>query len=99
MSEPIIWPFLDSQKGQFLLQEEVDGIDRIKTPYNHVKTEISASKAFFIHFMQFVVHGSHTKNDIPMHLGQVLNDKKSLLVTMFTISFCCFTWQLGVKDV
>ena len=48
------------------------GIDGIKTPYNHVKTEISASKKHFSFIScNSVVHGSHTKNDIPMHLGQV----------------------------
>ena len=59
--------------GDFLSQEEVGGIEGIKTPYNHVKTEISASKSIF-HSVSCssVVHGSHTKNDIPMHLGQVL---------------------------
>ena len=35
-----------------------------------------------------MVHGSHTKNDIPMHLGQVSKmTKKSLLVTFSTIFF------------
>ena len=57
----------------FLSQEEVGGIDRIKTPYNHVKTEISASKKHFLFIScSAVVHGSHTKIDIPMLLGQVL---------------------------
>ena len=32
----------------FLSHKQVDGIDSIKTPYNHVKTEISASKSIFI---------------------------------------------------
>ena len=39
-----------AKRGNFLSQEEVGGIDGIKTPYTHVKTEISASKSIFHSF-------------------------------------------------
>ena len=49
------------------------GIDRIKTPYNHVKIEISASKNLFHSFHAVLWSMDHTqKFDIPMLLGQVL---------------------------
>ena len=49
------------------------GINGIKTPYNHVKTEISASKNIFHAFHAVMWSMDHThKNDIPLHLGQVL---------------------------
>ena len=51
----------------------MDGIDGIKTSYSHVKTEISASKGIFHSFHAVLWSMDHTqKNDIPMHLGQVL---------------------------
>ena len=60
------------------------GIDGIKTPYNHVKTEISASKSILLFFScSSVVHGSHSKNDIPMHLGQVFKMTKILVSNIF----------------
>ena len=31
LSESIVWPLLHSQRGKFHSQEEVDGIDGIKT--------------------------------------------------------------------
>ena len=59
--------------GNFLSQEEVSGIDGVKTPFSHVKTEISASKSIFHSFHAVLWSMDHTqKNDIPMHLGQVL---------------------------
>ena len=58
--------------GNFLSQEEVSGIDGVKTPYNHVKTEISASKSNFHSFHADLWSMDHTKNDIPMHLSKVL---------------------------
>ena len=69
----------------------MDGIDAIITPYNHVKTEISASKSIFHSFHAVLWSTGYThKNDIPMHSGQVLIDKKSLLVTFSTIFFLPF---------
>ena len=49
------------------------GIDVIKTPYNHVLTEVSASKNIFHSFHTVLWSMDHTqKNDIPVHVGQVL---------------------------
>ena len=57
-----------AKRGNFLSEDEVDGIEWIKTPYNDVKTEISASKSIFkIHFMQFCGPWITHKNGIPMH--------------------------------
>ena len=76
--------------GNFLSHEEVGGIDGIKTPYNHVKTEISASKSMFHSFHAVLWSMDHTKNDSQMNLSQVSNDKNSLLVTFSTIFFLPF---------
>ena len=40
-------------------------------------------KAIFSHFMHSVVHGSHTNNDIPIHLGQVLKWQKIVVGNIF----------------
>ena len=54
--------------GDFFSREEVAGIDGIKTPWNHVKTEISTSKNIIYYFMQFCVPClRHKKNEIPKH--------------------------------
>ena len=74
----------------------MDGIDGIKAPYNHVKTEISASKCIFHSFHAVLWSIDRTqKNDISMHLGQVLNGKKSLLVTFSTIFFLPIHLAIG----
>ena len=49
------------KRGNFLSQEELDGIDGINTPYNHVKTEISASKSIFRSFHAILWSIDHTK--------------------------------------
>ena len=60
------------------------GIDGIKTPYNQVKTEISASKSIFHSFHAVLWSMDHThKNDIPMHLGQILKGQKILVSNIF----------------
>ena len=41
-----------AKRGNFPSQEKVGGIDEIKTPLNHAKTEISASKS--------ILHSFHT---------------------------------------
>ena len=48
-------------RGDFLSQEEVDGIDGIKTPYKHVKTEISASKSILHSFHAVLWSMAHTQ--------------------------------------
>ena len=47
--------------GIFLSREEVDGIDWIKTPYYHVKTEILASKNIFPSFHAVLWSMNHTQ--------------------------------------
>ena len=80
--------------GNFLSQEEVGGIDAIKTPYNHVKTEILASKSSFHLFHAVLWSMDHThKNDIPMHSGQVLKWQKILVSNIFY--HFLFTVSLG----
>ena len=61
LSEPIVWPLRCSQKGQFSLTGRGDGIDGIKTPYNHVKTQISASKSIFHSFYAVLWSMDHTQ--------------------------------------
>ena len=62
----------------------MDGIDGIKTPYNHVKTEISASKSIFHSFHAVLWSMDHIqKNGIPMHLGQVSKGQKILVSNIF----------------
>ena len=39
----------------------MDGIDGIKTPYNHVKTEITASKSIFYSFHAVLWSIDHTQ--------------------------------------
>ena len=46
---------------KFLSQEEVDCIDGIKSPYNHVKIEISASKSIFHSFHAVLWSMDHTQ--------------------------------------
>ena len=56
----------------------------LKTPYNHVKTESSASKSIFHSFHAVLWSMDHThKNGIPMHLGQILKWQKILVSNMF----------------
>ena len=52
-------------------------------------------KAISIHFMQFCGPWITHKNGNPIHLGQVLNDKKSLLVTFSTIFILLFHLAIG----
>ena len=60
------------------------GIDGIKTPFNHVKTESSASKSIFHSFHAVLWSMDHThKNGIPMHLGQILKSQKILVSNIF----------------
>ena len=60
------------------------GINGIKTPCNHVKTEISASKNIFHAFHAVMWSMDHKqKNDIPMHLGQDLKWQKILVTNIF----------------
>ena len=49
------------------------GIDGIKTPYNRVKKEVLASKRIFHSFHAVLWSMDYIqKDDISMHLGQVL---------------------------
>ena len=49
-----------------------------------MKTEISASKSIFLFISCiFMVHGTNSKNDIPMHLGQVLKWQNILVSNIF----------------
>ena len=60
------------------------GIEGIKTPYNHVKTESSASKRMFHSFHAVLWSMDHThKNGIPMHLGQILKRQKIFASNIF----------------
>ena len=62
----------------------MDGIEGITTPYNHVKTEISASKTFFIHFMQFCGPWiTHKKMTFQCILVKFQNDKNILVSNIF----------------
>ena len=66
-------------------------MEGIKTPYNHVKTEISASKNIFNSFHAVLWSMDHTQK-MPFQCIKVKfqNDKKSLLVTFSTIFFLPF---------
>ena len=73
-----------AKKCNFLSQEEVGGINGIKSPYTHVKTEISASKSMFHSFHAVLWSMAHThKFDISMHSGQVLKWQKFLVSNIF----------------
>ena len=62
----------------------MDGIEGIKTPYNHVKTEISASKSIFLFILcSSVVHGSHTKMTFQCIKVKFQNDKSFLVSNIF----------------
>ena len=48
-----------------------------------------------------MVHGSHTKNDIPMHLGQVLKRQKILVRNIFyhfLVPFHLAIWTSKVSE-
>ena len=48
-----------------------------------------------------MVHGSHTKNDIPMHLGQVLKWQKILVSNIFyhfLLPFLLAIWASKVSE-
>ena len=50
-----------AKRGNFLSQKEVYGIYGIKTPYNHVKTEIPASKSCFHSFSAVLWSMDHSQ--------------------------------------
>ena len=58
---PFSGHYATAKRGTFLSQEEVDGIDRIKTPYNRVKIEISTSRSIFQSFHTFLWSMDHTQ--------------------------------------
>ena len=62
----------------------MDGINAIKTPYNHVKTEISASKSIFHSFHAVLWSMDHTQK-MTFQCIQVKfqNDKKILVSNIF----------------
>ena len=67
------------------------GIDGIKIPYNHVKTEISASKSIFHSFLAVLWSMDRTQEmTFQCIYVKFQNDKKSLLVTFSTIFFLPF---------
>ena len=69
----------------------VDGIDWIKTPYNHVKTAISASKSIFHSFPAVLWSMDQTQKMTFQCISvKFQNDEKSLLVTFSTIFFLPF---------
>ena len=75
----------------------MDGVDGIKTPYNHVKTEISASKSSF-HSFQAVLWSMDYTQKMTLQCIKVKfrNDKKkSLLVKFSTIFFLPFHSAIG----
>ena len=78
------------------------GIDGIKTPYIHVKREIPASKSIFHSFHAVLWSMGHTqKNDIPMHLGQVLKRQKILVSNIFyhfLVPFHLAIWMSKVSE-
>ena len=64
--KPVVWThrlaIAPQPKAEiFLSQEEVDGIDGIKTPYNHVKTETSAYKSIYHSFHAVLWTMDHTQ--------------------------------------
>ena len=66
MPKPVVWIYglaITSQPNGaiFISQEEVDGINGIKTPWNHAKTEISASKSTFHSFHAVLWPMDHTQ--------------------------------------
>ena len=65
-----------------------------------MKKDISDHKSI-IHLLQTVLSSmSHTKRNIQIQLAQVLQWHKIHVSNISTLSsFCCFTWQLGLKDV
>ena len=60
-----------AKRGIFLSPEEVR-----KQKFKHLK-------AIFIHFMQYCGPWIHTKNNIPIHLGQVLKCHKIHVSNIF----------------
>ena len=74
----------------------MDGIDGIKTPYNHVKTEISASKNIFHSFHAILWSMDHTqKRHSNAFRSSFKTTKESLLVTFSTIFFLLFHLAIG----
>ena len=62
----------------------MDGINGIKTPYNHVKTEISASKSIFHSFHAVLWSMDHTqKMTFQCIWVKFQNDKKILVSNIF----------------
>ena len=86
----------------FLSQEEVGGIDRIKTSYNHVKTEISASKSIFHSFHAVLWSMDHTQKMTFQCISiKFQNDKKILagnIIYHFLFAVSLGKWALKMSE-
>ena len=69
LSEPLVWPLPHIQKGQFSLTGRGEWYRRDKNTIQSCENkDFSILKHFSFISCSSLVHGSHTKNDIPMHL-------------------------------
>ena len=83
-SESIVWPLRHSQKWQFSLTGRGGWYRRdLNTIKSWENRDFSIWKQYSFISCSYVVHGSHTQNDIPIHLGQVLKWQKILVSNIF----------------
>ena len=77
----------------------MDGIGGIKTPYDHVKTELSASKCI-VHSFHAVLWSMDQAQKMTFNAfrSSYKMTKKSLLVTFSTIFFLPFHLAIGHKS-
>ena len=83
-SELVVWSLRQSQKGQFSLTGRGEWYRRDQNTIKWCEhREISILKHYSFIICSYVVHGSHTKVDIPIHLGHVLKLHKIRVSNIF----------------